>query len=419
MSDILVKLNNISKKYRINPGGISDVWYLVKRRFTPGVRGMDHYTEIDPNREIWALKDISFELKRGEALGVIGANGAGKTTLLKILSRITNPTSGELEVRGRVGALIEVGAGFHNELTGRENIYMNGAILGMARSEIKIKFKQIVEFSGIGKFLDTPIKKYSSGMRIRLGFSIAAYIKPDVLLIDEILAVGDISFQRKCLDKMAELKNGDTTIIFVSHNLKNIQSLCSKVLWIEKGENRGIGKPEQLIAEYINANNQARWGSDHGLGNSPGQRWGSGEVKIVSVVIGTLTNPSARYIEMGDSLRINVTYNIHKVTNGFRLWLVICDKDDKKILGSVSDVISNRQNCSASRAVCCFNSIPLLPAEYYLTAGILDSDLSEVPYDRWAKVASFVINNPKDQSKYGYIHGDYQGVVQVSSNWET
>ena len=196
------------------------------------------------NREVmWALKGISFEIESGELVGIIGRNGAGKSTLLKVLSNITYPTSGQVDVDGRVGALLEVGTGFHEELTGRENIYLNGSILGMRKREIDATMDQIVEFADIGEFLDTPIKRYSSGMRMRLGFSVAAHLRTEVLLVDEVLAVGDVGFQKKCLGTMRELGDKGRTLVFVSHNMAAVENLCRRTIWIEGGKSSRMATP--------------------------------------------------------------------------------------------------------------------------------------------------------------------------------
>jgi lipopolysaccharide transport system ATP-binding protein len=204
-----------------------------------------------PTEEFWALKGVSFEVKQGEVLGIIGRNGAGKTTLLKILSRITEPTEGRVRIRGRVASLLEVGTGFHPELTGRENIFLNGAILGMSREEIKRKFDQIVDFSGVQKFIDTPVKRYSSGMYVRLAFAVAAHLEPEILIIDEVLAVGDIEFQKKCLGKMEDVADEGRTILFVSHNMAAVQKLCNRVAVLDGGRIVHIDAPEDAVRLYF------------------------------------------------------------------------------------------------------------------------------------------------------------------------
>ena len=204
----------------------------------------------DETEEFWALKDVSFEIGRGEVVGIIGRNGAGKSTLLKVLSRITEPSKGRVEIRGRVASLLEVGTGFHPELTGRENIYLNGAILGMKRSEIQRKFDEIVAFAEVEKFLDTPVKHYSSGMYVRLAFAVAAHLEPEVLVVDEVLAVGDAEFQRKCLGKMQDVAGNGRTVLFVSHNMSAVNQLCPKSIFLNKGRSEAFGKTNEIIALY-------------------------------------------------------------------------------------------------------------------------------------------------------------------------
>lgn len=254
----VIKVNNLSKRYRLGlkekqtdtlVGQISQVirspWNNLKR-----LRELNRFGKDDES-VFWALKDVSFEVKEGEVLGIIGKNGAGKSTLLKILSQITEPTSGKIEIHGRVASLLEVGTGFHPELSGRENIYMNGTILGMTRREINSKLDEIIDFSGVEKFIDTPVKFYSSGMKVRLGFSVAAHLNPEVLIIDEVLAVGDYEFQKKCLGKMEDVsKNQGRTVLFVSHNMPSVRTLCSKTLVLERGNIKFLGSSKKAIENY-------------------------------------------------------------------------------------------------------------------------------------------------------------------------
>ena len=260
MSDTILKVSNLSKRYRIGAAekGGKTFREAVMEGFTAPVRNfarlrnLTRFKNGDEEDTIWALKDISFEVKEGEVLGVIGRNGAGKSTLLKILSRIVEPTSGFVEIHGRISSLLEVGTGFHPELTGRENIFLNGGILGMRKKEIESKFDDIVSFSEIGKFIDTPVKRYSSGMYVRLAFAVAAHLEPEILLVDEVLAVGDISFQKKCLGKMTELAGGGRTILFVSHNMTAIQLLCEKCMLLENGRIEDIGRTSGIVDKYLN-----------------------------------------------------------------------------------------------------------------------------------------------------------------------
>ena len=248
MSSIALRIQNISKKYRIGTVRHDTLRDQIAHIASSSFQRTRN-SKV-PSSEIWALEDVSFDVHHGEIVGIIGHNGAGKSTLLKILSRITIPTSGRVEIFGKVGSLLEVGTGFHPELTGRENIYLNGAILGMHRTEIESKFDEIVAFSEIEKFLDTPVKRYSSGMYVRLAFAVAAHLEPEIMLVDEVLAVGDIDFQKKCLGKMSEVADSGRTVLLVSHNMASINKLSDLVCWIDKGKLRNFGASEEVIDNY-------------------------------------------------------------------------------------------------------------------------------------------------------------------------
>lgn len=249
MNDIAIRVESLSKRYRI---GVERHDTLRDALAGFGRKKPQSAIQNPKSEEFWALRDVSFEVKRGEVVGVIGRNGAGKSTLLKILSRITEPTGGIAEIHGRVGSLLEVGTGFHPELTGRENIYLNGAILGMKRTEIDRKFDEIVAFSEIEKFLDTPVKRYSSGMYVRLAFAVAAHLEPEILLVDEVLAVGDVAFQKKCLGKMGEVANKGRTVFFVSHNMAAVRKLCSSAILLDSGITKISGPTDLVIDQYLN-----------------------------------------------------------------------------------------------------------------------------------------------------------------------
>lgn len=262
MSEVVIKAENISKRYRI---GLQEkkadtfAGQLVNLAKAPinnfkKLTSLSKFTEDDES-VFWALKDINFEVRQGEVLGIVGKNGAGKSTLLKILSRITEPTTGEITIKGRVSSLLEVGTGFHPELTGRENIYMNGTILGMTKKEIDIKLEEIIEFSGVLKYMDTPVKFYSSGMKVRLAFSVAAHLEPEILIIDEVLAVGDVEFQRKCLGKMEDVAGQGRTVLFVSHNMAAVKSLCNRGLVLSEGSIIFDGKVEDAVHSYLAISN--------------------------------------------------------------------------------------------------------------------------------------------------------------------
>ena len=256
MSELAVRVEGLGKRYRIGARQASyrtlreslvDIAKAPIRRANWALRGGSSASSSEP---IWALRDVSFEVNRGEVVGIIGRNGAGKTTLLKILARITTPTQGSIDLYGRVGSLLEVATGFHPELTGRENIFLNGAILGMKQAEIKQRFDEIVAFAEFEKFLDTPVKHYSSGMYVRLAFAVAAHMDPEILLVDEVLAVGDINFRRKCLGRMRDISEGGRTVLFVSHDMSSIRQLCPQALWLEDGSIKEQGSAEEITLQY-------------------------------------------------------------------------------------------------------------------------------------------------------------------------
>jgi lipopolysaccharide transport system ATP-binding protein len=252
---VAIEVDSLSKKYRL--GEYQAAYGTLRETLVHAARRIMRQEHHSPAREIWALRDVSFEVPEGQVLGVIGRNGAGKSTLLKILTRIATPTTGRAEIRGRVGSLLEVGTGFNQELTGRENVYLNGAILGMKRREIERRFDDIVEFSGVEKFIDTPVKRYSSGMYVRLAFAVAAHLEPEIMLVDEVLSVGDAEFQRRCLGRMEELGNAGRTVLFVSHALPAVAQLCDRAIWINGGQIVGEGRPAEVIANYLHQTHSA------------------------------------------------------------------------------------------------------------------------------------------------------------------
>jgi lipopolysaccharide transport system ATP-binding protein len=246
---IAIRVSHLSKQYRL--GGLQEPYHTLRDAIVNSLKAPMKVFHKDPPMEgFWALRDVSFEVEQGEVLGIIGRNGAGKSTLLKILSRVTTPTEGTIEIHGRVGSLLEVGTGFHPEMTGRENIFLNGSILGMKRTEIEQKFDEIVRFAEIEKFIDTPVKRYSSGMYVRLAFAVAAHLEPEILVVDEVLAVGDAAFQKKCLGKMGEVAKEGRTVLFVSHNMKAVSGLCNRAILIDKGTILTQGSTDKVIQDY-------------------------------------------------------------------------------------------------------------------------------------------------------------------------
>ncbi len=324
MRDVAIRVERLSKRYRI---GVQEEKYetlgekLIAWLKSPitnyrRLRGLSHFDDRDNHREdvIWALRDVSFQVQEGEVLGVIGRNGAGKSTLLKVLSRITPPTQGRVVLNGRVGSLLEVGTGFHPELTGRENIYLNGSVLGMSKAEIDRKFDEIVAFSGIEKFIDTPVKRYSSGMRVRLAFSVAAHLEPEILLVDEVLAVGDAEFQRKCLGKMQDVAGSGRTVLFVSHNMPAVTRLCHRAILLNQGHLVMDGPAEEVVAQYLAdaANTAAARSWD--LAEAPG----TDELKLTSVSLVNGRQQVASVVSVEDELYLRIGYRVQKPGLRFR-----------------------------------------------------------------------------------------------------
>ena len=323
MKNIAIRVENISKRYRINlerdkPDSLGSAFVSFLRKPFSNYKKLKSLTKIKNNGPdiVWALKNISFEIEEGTILGVIGKNGAGKSSLLKILSQIINPTNGKCEINGRVASLLEVGTGFHPELTGRENVFLNGTFLGMSKIEIEKKFIDIVKFSGISRYLDTPVKRYSSGMRVRLAFAVAAHLEPEILLIDEVLAVGDSEFQNKCIGKINEISKKNRTVLFVSHNMSAIRSLCTKVLFLDNGEIKNIGKTNDVLKSYLSSNDKdlenrvpGQFIYDHKLSDN-------GIIKLHSIKLldeqkrlnGTFENSDPIYVEIKISLIKNINH---------------------------------------------------------------------------------------------------------------
>ena len=341
---IAIRAEGLGKKYVIGHESERERYVALRDVVARGTRNiwrktadMAHGRPIiagDTTEEFWALKDVNFEVKRGEVLGIIGRNGAGKSTLLKVLSRITEPSEGRVTVDGRVASLLEVGTGFHPELTGRENIYLNGAILGMTGAEIKRKFDEIVAFAEVEQFLDTPVKRYSSGMHVRLAFAVAAHLDPEILAIDEVLAVGDAAFQKKCLGKMGDVARGGRTVLFVSHNMNAVERLCQRVMWLRRGKVAGqFCDAREGIMAYVNDN-----GSQHRLSS-----WTNTGNEFDSPYF----TPSALWIESRASnpttvqpfsnrhpLTVRVTGEVKLADPSFNLGIVLYGEDGSQVLGS-------------------------------------------------------------------------------------
>lgn len=347
MSNLALAVHQLGKKYRIGArqqtrGLLGDqIVASVKRpaqRVASLFRANGNSNGAPVSEIFWALRDVSFEVPHGEAVGIIGRNGAGKSTLLKILSRITKPTTGRVELFGRVGSLLEVGTGFHPELTGRENIFLNGAILGMRRGEIQRRFDEIVAFAEVDEFIDTPVKRYSSGMYLRLAFAVAAHLEPDILVVDEVLAVGDAAFQKKCLGKMTDVTKAGRTVLFVSHNLAAVHSLCRECILLEHGQIVQRGTSAQVIPFYLQEN----------VGTSAVRIWpepstapGNEKARLYAVRLLGQDGTAADTFHLGEPIRVQIEYRVHAPNTRLNLSLSLYNAEGVYILASPS--IADRQ----------------------------------------------------------------------------
>jgi lipopolysaccharide transport system ATP-binding protein len=368
--------------------------------------------ETRKNEEFWALSDVDFEVRPGEVLGIIGRNGAGKSTLLKVLSKITKPTRGEVRLRGRVGSLLEVGTGFHPELTGRENIFLNGAILGMKRAEIKRKFDQIVEFAEVEQFLDTPVKRYSSGMYVRLAFAVAAHLQPEILIVDEVLAVGDMGFQRKCMGRMREVGQSGCTVLFVSHSMPAIESLCTRVLLLEGGRVAQDGDVRSLIQEYHKRVLQPASG---GGGDDLSQRHGTRRTQKVYQCATLLDDrgEATNFVPLGSQFHLRLVLLAEPALECPTITIGIDDTLGHRLLSLQTPVTRPVLDHVEGNVVvdCKVQHFPLAPGEYWIKLG-LRSLVGEV--DEIERVMHFSVTNA---DKFGEGRGIHQGLCVAPSQW--
>jgi len=366
----IITVDNLSKRYTIGKkeayGSLRDE--IMQTLTAPFRRGRK--TE-DEDACVWALKDVSFEVKEGEVLGIIGRNGAGKSTLLKILSRITEPTSGRVTMRGRVASLLEVGTGFHPELTGRENILLNGALLGMTHNEIKSKFDEIVAFAEIEKFLDTPVKRYSSGMYVRLAFAVAAHLEPEILVIDEVLAVGDAGFQKKCLGKMGDVAKGGRTVLFVSHNMGAVSVLCSKCILLKKGKVEEFDSTQKVISQYNKIEHQ-----DTTVKIDPSMRQrGEGLVDFKECTMMNISGEPSNTFLIGEDVRVEIVLE-SRYTGSMSFWLIIFDSMGRPLLSTHQrDVEMSEISDGVFRLSYTTRNMKLMPGFYTVTAGAFTPNL--------------------------------------------
>ncbi|MCF1421386.1 ABC transporter ATP-binding protein [Mangrovimonas futianensis] len=418
MSQVILKAENISKQYRLGTVGTGTLshdlnrwWHRLRGKEDPYLKVgsvNDRSTEADSDY-VWALQDINFEVQQGEVLGIIGKNGAGKSTLLKILSRVTSPTTGEIKTRGRIASLLEVGTGFHPELTGRENIYLNGAILGMTKKEIRAKEDAIIDFSGCARYVDTPVKRYSSGMRVRLAFAVAAFLEPDILVIDEVLAVGDAEFQKKAIGKMQDISQGEgRTVLFVSHNMAAVKSLCTRAIMLEYGKLVFEGTSEEVVNRYLNDGV-----INFGLNNTKLLSCESQEIKIEDISL----KSKHRTIQSGFDLQIEIVYSLKKKVISPSFVVQIMNENDVEMMRFSNFPISGKPIDSLyeqGKMILEIDELPLTGGQYWLNLGFTRANMNW--FFKVDNVLSFEVE-PFDVYNSGHLLTNSKGFVWTRHDW--
>lgn len=425
MTKSIIELTNISKKYAI---GQQQKYYSLRDTISGVIQSPFQFFKSKKagsnglcENEFWALKDVSFSVNPGEVVGIIGSNGAGKSTLLKILSRVTPPTAGEILLRGRVASLLEVGTGFHQELTGRENIFLNGSILGMKRWEIKRKFNNIVEFAGIDKFLDTPVKHYSSGMYMRLAFSVAAHLEPEILLVDEVLAVGDAVFQKKSMDKMKDVSTKEgRTVLLVSHNMSAIQRLCQKVILLDQGTVAKVGLPDEVIHTYLNTDHLKRF---ERVWELKAKAPGDDVVRLKSVRVLDKFNRPVNQIDITQPVKIEIEYWNLKPNSRPSAGFYLKNQDGFSLL-STFDFHDGKWGHKA-KPVGVYKSVCLIPGNfltdgrYYINLAVNSFGTTGVCNADCADAITFeIIDYGNKGGTRGEYKGYWPGIVRPKLEWK-
>ena len=428
MADYTVQVTNLSKRYPLvtkEPLHNTFVGYFLSLLYKPfkNLRELrklsaaqDSSSKIDGY--LWALKDINFKSQSNEIIGIIGTNGSGKSTLLKILSKITRPTNGDVRIKGKVASLLEVGTGFHHELSGKENIYLNGSVLGMKKNEIDAKYDEIIEFSGINEYIDTPIKRYSSGMRVRLAFSVAAHLDPDILIVDEVLAVGDAEFQKKCLGKIGDVAQSGRTVFFVSHDLNAVMSLCNRVIWIDKGKLMNDGEPKKVIQNYIDSSSKISNSTVDLLNIDNRVRWkGDGALQLTKINLKNHTHSTSSFIT-GDKFIVNIDFklnNLDLIDAPIELIIKIQNQNMNDVL-VLSNLSSNKKlliSDSKGLVKCLIPKLPLGEGVYNIN---LEAKIAGGPADKINGAASFEVL-PGDFYGTGFA-SNLQSDFYAESIWE-
>jgi homopolymeric O-antigen transport system ATP-binding protein len=425
MSDIAIRVENLSKQYKI--GVLPYRHNTLRDHLADGLKGLlrrngrpssgsdlsSFVAQRDNN--FWALKDVSFEVKQGEVVGIIGRNGAGKSTLLKILSRITAPTEGRAEIYGRVGSLLEVGTGFHQELTGRENIYLNGAILGMKKAEIDRKLDEIVAFAEVEKFINTPVKRYSSGMYVRLAFAVAAHLEPEILVVDEVLAVGDLEFQKRCLGKMQDITQQGRTVLFVSHNIGAIKSLCSRAILLDAGRVVCAGSVDRTVETYLTAGTKMFITGI--IPDDAPRRWSTSEAKLRSVQLANMAGEAVSQLYLGQPFRVNLTFDVLTAIPEAFIEVDIATLDGTYVTYSSTIDGGNPpiRLLSGRHTVTLELDVVLLPRQYTFVVGI--NHFNGTTIDWIERALDFTVLNVTENSSDYYRWREVRGYVRPLAHW--
>jgi ABC-type polysaccharide/polyol phosphate transport system ATPase subunit len=392
-SDTAISVENVSKSFRL----YHEKNQYLKSALLKGRRGR--------YEEFWAVDNVSFEVSTGSTFGIIGANGSGKSTLLKCIAGILFPEKGRITTRGRTAALLELGSGFHPEMSGRENVYLNGALLGLTQSELRKRFDEIVDFAGIEEFIDMPVKNYSSGMAVRLGFAVAINVDPEILIIDEVLAVGDASFQQKCYQKIESFRREGKTIVFVSHGLNDVTMLCSQVLWMENGRAKALGRSVELVSEYLGASHNVL----HKTNETSSERWGDREIAIESVEILSTDGEDADVIHTGQPMTIRIHYSRNLGVSDIIAGLRISHLHGTQVFATNSMRRNTELGVFGRHGYIDLHipAVPLLAGTYEVSVDLCDS--SEIyTYDHWGQCASFDVLQGANRD---------EGLVTVDSSW--
>jgi ABC-type polysaccharide/polyol phosphate transport system ATPase subunit len=401
----VINFNHVTKTYQL--GGQGGLRETMMKLATGLVKKGDH------RKLFHALEDVSFEVEQGEALGLVGRNGAGKTTALKLLSRVTYPTKGHISVKGRTSALIELGAGFHPDLSGAENIYLNGSILGLKRAEIAAKFDEMVAFSGLEKFLDTPIKRYSSGMYARLAFSVAAHVDPDVLLVDEVLSVGDAIFQEKSLNKMKQFREQGKTIVFISHNMVAVQNMCSRVIWLDHGKIRACGTPEDVISQYLH---DQHYEQQNVLNLEEGEElahYDEGAIAVEEVEVVDLQDQPFMATAGGAGIQVKIHYNALRPISSPTFKLSISMYGYHLTGSDFGGSNGNKRPvtlCGPGMICCTFEATPIRPGPYHLNLDILEEN--KLLFRR-KEIGSFIVRPDQSAAKW-----EEYNLFNLNSHWK-